>query len=49
MKTILKALTLGFAVIAIAATLNGCNTVKGFGQDLSAGGNSLQKAAEDHN
>jgi predicted small secreted protein len=27
--------------------LSGCNTVKGMGQDLQAGGKQLQKAADD--
>ncbi|MCW5589301.1 MAG: entericidin A/B family lipoprotein [Legionellales bacterium] len=30
-------------------TLVGCNTVKGFGQDLSAGGHALSNAAQNAN
>jgi len=29
--------------------LTGCNTVKGFGQDLQQGGQHLEKAADDKN
>jgi entericidin B len=48
MKTLLKTLLLSFAIITVTSSLNACNTVKGFGQDMSAGGHSLQKAADDN-
>lgn len=34
-------------MIGLASLLSGCNTVKGFGQDVSAGGKALTKAAKD--
>jgi predicted small secreted protein len=39
------------ALIAIALTvtcLSACHTMKGLGQDISAGGQDLTKAAEKH-
>jgi predicted small secreted protein len=30
----------------VVAALAGCNTVDGFGKDLTAGGNKLQKSAK---
>jgi predicted small secreted protein len=40
-------LTLVGAVLILvsSALLTGCNTVKGFGQDMQAGGQELQRAA----
>ena len=33
-------------LLATAAALCGCNTVRGFGEDLSAVGNTLSRAAD---
>jgi len=41
MKNILSLLVLAIAVTCLSA----CNTVKGVGQDVSAGGRDLSKAA----
>jgi predicted small secreted protein len=39
---------LGLVLVMVGAlVLSGCNTVNGFGQDLQAGGQSIQKAAAD--
>lgn len=36
-------------ILAVVATsLNACHTMKGLGQDISAGGQDLTKAAEKH-
>ncbi len=37
------------AVLLLASTflMTGCNTTKGFGQDLQEGGQAIQKAAND--
>ena len=34
------------AVILAAAALAGCNTMKGFGQDVQRGGRAIERAAE---
>jgi len=34
-------------VLMAASSLIGCNTTKGFGQDLQQGGQAIQKAAND--
>ena len=31
--------------LAVLASVTGCNTVEGFGQDVQAGGRALEKAA----
>lgn len=46
MKTKLKILVVSFALIS-AMFLNGCQTVKGFGEDVQSGGQAIQKAATD--
>jgi predicted small secreted protein len=43
MKLILTCL-----MIVSGVLLTGCNTVKGFGQDMQQGGQELQKAATDN-
>jgi predicted small secreted protein len=45
MKVQIKLLMLNVLLIAIGTALAGCNTVDGFGKDLTAGGNQLQKSA----
>ena len=40
-----------FALLLLAITITGlsaCHTMKGLGQDISAGGQDLTKAAEKH-
>jgi len=44
MKNKLKIVVIGFALIS-ALFLTGCQTAKGFGQDIEKGGQSIQKAA----
>lgn len=44
MKIKLTIAAIGFTVIS-ALFLNGCQTTKGFGQDLEKGGQAIQKAA----
>lgn len=44
MKKIITAITVGF-LCASLGLLNGCNTVKGFGKDVSNGGRDIQRAA----
>jgi predicted small secreted protein len=44
MKIKLSILIIGFAVIG-ALFLNGCNTTKGFGEDLEQSGQAIQNAA----
>jgi predicted small secreted protein len=34
------------ALVALALTLGGCNTVQGIGKDIKAGGNAIEKAAD---
>jgi len=41
----MKNLFLSLVLIAAASALTSCNTVKGVGQDVSAGGRDLTKAA----
>ncbi len=36
------------AVLATAATLAGCNTVKGVGRDVKAAGQVIERTAERH-
>jgi predicted small secreted protein len=33
-------------VLGVAAVLAGCNTISGVGQDISAGGKAVEKAAD---
>ena len=35
------------AFIAASCFITGCNTAKGFGQDMQEGGQAIQKAAHD--
>lgn len=35
------------ALVAASCLLTGCNTAKGFGQDMQQGGQAIQKAAHD--
>lgn len=42
-----KAFTL-FAAVTAVLSLSACNTVEGAGQDIQAGGHSLEKAADSH-
>lgn len=44
MKNKLKIVIIGFSLFS-ALFVSGCNTVKGFGQDLEQGGQHLQQAA----
>nr|WP_249174009.1 entericidin A/B family lipoprotein [Burkholderia sp. AU19243] len=39
-------LVAALALAGLAFGLAGCNTVRGFGQDVNAAGNALQRAAE---
>lgn len=34
-------------LVAVSFALTGCNTIKGAGQDISAGGKAISNAAED--
>ncbi|AOJ98257.1 entericidin A/B family lipoprotein [Burkholderia vietnamiensis] len=34
------------ALVGLSFGLTGCNTVRGFGQDVNAAGNALQRAAD---
>ena len=50
MKAILKSEQIKVVLILIGAILlAGCNTVKGFGQDMQEGGKQLQQEAEKSN
>jgi len=40
-------LTIFFVLIASTCLITGCNTAKGFGQDMQEGGQAIQKAAND--
>ena len=44
MKTKLKIVVISVALIS-TLLLSGCNTVHGAGQDISAGGQSIERAA----
>lgn len=37
--------TLFLTLLVFAALLSGCNTVRGAGEDISAGGSAIQRAA----
>ncbi|MGP8471981.1 entericidin A/B family lipoprotein [Burkholderia sp. PR2] len=39
-------LVAALALAGLGVGLAGCNTVRGFGQDVNAAGNALQRAAE---
>lgn len=43
----LKTLNLTIASILLALTLQGCSTVSGFGQDISAMGNAIDRKARE--
>ena len=43
----MKNLLLSLVLITAASALTSCNTVKGVGQDVSAGGKAITKSAED--
>lgn len=45
MKTVIKTLAIGLMLVGVAG-LAGCNTVKGFGQDMQKGGQDVQSAAQ---
>lgn len=36
------------ALVLVAASMSACHTMKGLGQDISAGGQDLTRAAEKH-
>jgi len=36
-----------FVLIASTCLITGCNTTKGFGQDMQEGGHAISKAAND--
>jgi len=44
MKKIIAIIVVGVLCSSVAV-LSGCNTVKGFGKDVSTGGQELEKAA----
>lgn len=44
MKKIITIVLLGFVSISMGL-LNGCSTVRGFGKDVSKGGQAIQRAA----
>jgi predicted small secreted protein len=44
MKIKLKIAVVGFALISVLF-LSGCNTTRGFGEDIEHGGQSIQRAA----
>ncbi len=46
MKKIIASAVLAFVATAML-TITGCNTAKGFGQDLQAGGQKIEKAANE--
>ncbi|WP_447527743.1 MULTISPECIES: entericidin A/B family lipoprotein [unclassified Vreelandella] len=41
-----KLIAMSFILLVSAATLAGCNTMSGAGQDVQAGGQAVQDAAE---
>lgn len=36
------------ALVLVATSMSGCHTMKGLGQDISAGGQDLSRAAAKH-
>ena len=48
MKSLAKILILSFVLTTVITTLSGCNTVNGFGQDMSSGGHALSKSAQEN-
>lgn len=47
MKTKFKTIVVAFTLIS-ALILSGCQTAKGFGEDMEQGGKAIQKAATDY-
>lgn len=45
MMKIIKRMVLLSLFIAVAAAINGCSTVKGFGKDVSKAGHGIEKVA----
>ncbi|MBX7255782.1 MAG: entericidin A/B family lipoprotein [Candidatus Hydrogenedentes bacterium] len=45
MKRIIATLSLILAVAILGACLNGCNTFRGIGKDIQAGGRAIERAA----
>ena len=42
-----KSIAAFFSLLVLSAVLSGCNTTRGVGQDMSAGGNAISGAATD--
>jgi predicted small secreted protein len=42
---VLSIVVAAFLTMMVSVSLSGCNTAKGFGQDMQAGGQEIQKAA----
>jgi predicted small secreted protein len=43
---VIARLVAALALAGLGAGLAGCNTVRGFGEDVNAAGNALQRAAD---
>ena len=43
----LKKLAALLALAGLAAVVAGCNTIEGAGKDIKAGGNAIERAADD--
>ncbi|MCC6491181.1 MAG: entericidin A/B family lipoprotein [Candidatus Hydrogenedentes bacterium] len=46
MKSIARTLAWALALIIVAGSLSGCNTVRGMGKDIQAGGRAVERAAQ---
>ena len=46
MKAVLRALSLALALVFVAGSLAGCNTVRGMGKDIQAGGKAVERVAQ---
>ena len=48
MKTDTRQLILSFLVLSFAASIAGCNTMRGAGEDIEEAGEEIQEEVEDH-
>ncbi|MCC6696910.1 MAG: entericidin A/B family lipoprotein [Candidatus Hydrogenedentes bacterium] len=46
MKSIVRTLAWGLALLIVAGGFVGCNTVRGMGKDIQAGGKAVERAAQ---
>ncbi len=42
----MKSLLTSVALLSLAFTISGCNTMEGMGKDIKAGGEKLEKSAD---